>query len=208
MKFMAAAAFALLVSTAAFAQADLDQKVEQAIEKFRQGRKSSDLLIAPTRTTQDDERVKRIVDRIEKEIRESHDRTREEIRAIIRAEIQKATGKTPPPTPAPRPEPKVTPPSPAAKKVVLGITADDMTDTERKSLGLGGGIKIAAVRGPAADAGLKAGDILVELDGETVAEESIGEILAKRKPGDTVPAKVLRAKQALTFKIVLGERKD
>ena len=157
-----------------------------------------------TALAQDDERIKRIVDRIEKEIRESHDRTREEIRAIIRAEIQKSSGKTPTPAPAP----KVAPPPAAPRKVVLGITADDMTDAERKSLGIGGGIKIAAVRGPAADAGLKAGDILVEFDGESVTEDRIGELLAKRQPGDSVPVKVLRAKQTVKLTVVLGERKD
>jgi len=182
MKFMAAAGFALLISTAASAAS------------------------TPLGTGQDEERVKRIVDRIEKEIRESHDRTREEIRAIIRAEIQRAQGKTP--TPAPKPEPKVTPPPAAPRKVVLGITADDMTDAERKSLGAGGGIKIAAVRGPAADAGMKAGDILVELDGEAVTEERLGEILSKHKPGDTLAVKVLRSKQTLKLNVVLGERKD
>ena len=163
------------------------------------------LLLSSAAFSQDDERIKRIVERVEKEIRESHDRTREEIRAIIRTEIQRAQGKTP--TPAPKPEPKVTP-APASKKVVLGITADDLTEAERKSLGVGGGIKIAAVRGPAADAGLKAGDILVELDGQAVTEDRIGEILAKHQPGDTLSVKVVRAKQTVSLKVVLGERKD
>jgi len=166
MKFAAAAAFALLLSSAAFAQ--------------------------------DDERVKRIVDRIEKEIRESHDRTREEIRAIIRAEIQRSGGKEAVPAKPPAPR----------NKVYLGITADDMTEAERKSLGVAGGIKIADVRGPAKDAGLKAGDILLELDGDAVTEERIGEILSKHKPGDSVEAVVLRAKKRTTLKIDLAERKD
>lgn len=169
MKSVAAAAFALLLSSAAFAQ--------------------------------DDERVKRIVDRIEKEIRESHDRTREEIRAIIRAEIQKSGGKEAVPA---KPQPPVAQP----RKVYLGITADDMTEAERKALGVAGGIKIADVRGPAKDGGLKAGDILLELDGEAVTEERIGEILAKHKPGDSVEAVVLRAKKRTTLKIDLAERKD
>ena len=200
MKFIAALPFVLLLSASAFAQDDetlLDQKIEQALEKFRRGR---NLQVSPSRTTQDDERVKRIVDRIEKEIRESHDRTREEIRAIIRAEIQKSLGKT---TPAPQPAPEATP-----RKVYLGISADDLTDAERKTLGVGGGIKVADVRGPAKDAGIKAGDILVELDGAAITEERIGEVLAKHKPGDAVEATVLRSKKRVTLKVVLAERKD
>src|SRR5947209_19437106 len=98
------------------------------------------LLLASAASAQDDERIKRIVDRIEKEIRESHDRTREEIRAIIRAEIQKSGGK--PSTPE-KPAPSAAP----APKVTLGITAEDMTEEERKAHA--GGIKIAEVRGPA-----------------------------------------------------------
>jgi len=169
MKFIAAAAFSLLLSTAAFSQ--------------------------------EDERIKRIVERIEKEIRESHDRTREEIRAIIRAEIQKSSGKTP------APAPKVAPPA-APRKVLLGVVAYDMTDAERKALGIGGGIKVAGVRGPALDAGIKVGDILVEFDGEPVTEDRIGDLLAKHQPGDSVPVKVLRAKQTVKLTVVLGDRKD
>jgi S1-C subfamily serine protease len=199
MKFIAAASFALLLAAPAWAQDDeaLEKQVEQALEKFRRGR---ELRVAPARTTQDDERVKRIVDRIEKEIRESHDKTREDIRAIIRAEIQKSTGK-----PAPKPDPA---PEAQPRRVYLGISADDMTDAERKTLGVGGGVKVADVRGPAKDAGVKAGDILVELDGEPVTEERIGDILAKHKPGDAVDAVVLRAKKRTTLKVVLAERKD
>src|SRR5436190_6321360 len=109
---------------------------------------------------QDDERVRRIVERIEKEIRESHDRTREEIRAIIRAEIRKSGG-----APA-------TPPAPA-HKVYLGITAGDMTDDEHKAHS---GIKVADVRGPAKEAGLMAGDFLVEIDQREVTEDNIGDL--------------------------------
>src|SRR5256885_14713777 len=105
------------------------------------------LLIPAAASAQDDERVKRIVDRIEKEIRESHDRTREEIRAIIRTEIQKSLGKQPPPKEQPGEA------HPPARKIYLGISADDLTDAERKSLGIGGGIKVADVGGPAEGAG-------------------------------------------------------
>ena len=154
------------------------------------------LLIPSVAAAQDDDRVKRIVDRIEKEIRQSHERTLEELRAIIRAEIQKSQGKTPEPA------------KPAVKKIYLGIAADDLTEAERKALGSAGGIKVADVRGPAKDAGIKAGDLLVELDGEAVREDRIGEILSKHQPGDEIVGVVLRSKKRVSLKIVLAERKD
>lgn len=154
------------------------------------------LVIPSVAAAQEDDRVKRIVDRIEKEIRQSHERTLEDLRAIIRAEIQKTQGKTPEPA------------RPAAKKVYLGIMTDDLTEGDRKALGGGNGIKVSDVRGPAKDAGVKAGDLLVELDGEAVGEDKLAELLAKHKPGDEIEAVVLRSKKRVPLKIVLGERKD
>ncbi len=154
------------------------------------------LLIPSVAAAQDDDRVKRTVDRIEKEIRQSHERTLEDLRAIIRAEIQNSQGKAPEPA------------RPAAKKAYLGIVADDLTEAERKALGGGAGVKVADVRGPAKDAGIKAGDILVELDGEAATEDRIGEILSKHKPGDEIDSVVLRSKKRVSLKIVLAERKN
>jgi S1-C subfamily serine protease len=144
-----------------------------------------------------DERTKRILERVEKEIQESNDRLREEIRAIIRAEVARAGGK-----------PATAPPPAARKKVLLGVTADDLTDAERKALGIGGGIKVGAVRGPAEQAGLKPGDILLELGGAPVTEETIGQTLEKYQPGDSAELLVLRGGKRTPLKIVLAERKE
>jgi S1-C subfamily serine protease len=151
----------------------------------------------PAQDKQDEERIKRIVARIEKEIRDSHERTREEIRAIIRAELQKGQGGAPAPS-APEPKP--------ARRVTLGITAEDLTEADRKVLAGASAVKIAAVRGPAKDAGLQPGDLLVELGGEPVSEERLGDLLSKRQPGDPVEVVVLRAKKRTTVKIILAER--
>jgi len=150
------------------------------------------LLLSTAAFAQDDDRVKRIVERIEKEIRESHERTREEIRAIIRAELQRGPAQPAPATPS--------------RKVYLGITAADLTEDERKAHAAG--IKIADVRGPAKEAGLQAGDFLTEIDGREVTEDSIGDLLAKRKPGDSVELTIVRGKKSRHFTVVLGERKD
>lgn len=157
------------------------------------------LVLAATATAaaQEDERTKRILDRIEKEIRDSEQRLREEIRELLRRELRRE--------PAAKPAP---PPETPRRRVLLGITADEFSDAERKKLGIGGGIKVADVRGPADQAGVKAGDILVELDGQPVTEESIGGVLEKKKPGDVVEALLLRGGKREKVRITLGERKD
>ena len=133
---------------------------------------------------QEDDRTRRILERIEKEIQLSEARLREDIRAILRAA------------------------APPRGKVLIGITADDFTDAERKRLGVAGGIKVAAVRGPAAEAGLQAGDILLSLEGRPVTEETIGALLAEKSPGDEITAQVLRGTEKKSFKIVLQERQE
>ena len=150
---------------------------------------------------QEDERTKRILDRVEKEIRDSETRLREEIRALLRAELRREA----PPKPEPGPSAE---PSTPRRRVLLGVTADEFTDAERKTLGVGGGIKVGDVRGPAAAAGVKAGDILLELDGKPVTEETVGAALESKKPGDEVEATLLRAGKREKVRIRLAERKE
>jgi membrane-associated protease RseP (regulator of RpoE activity) len=162
------------------------------------------LAVAALQAPQDDERTKRILERIEKEIRASEERLREDIRAILRAEL--SGGKAPSPLPANPPPP---PPPPAVKRrVLLGITADEMTDAERRKLGIGGGIKVAEVRGPAAAAGIKSGDVIVSMDGKPVTEETIGALLEQKQPGDPLAVEVARGTERVKLTVVLGERKE
>ena len=155
------------------------------------------LAATATAVAQDDDRTKRILDRVEKEIRDSEARLRDEIRDILRSELRR--------DPAAKPAP---PAPPARRRVLLGITADEFTDAERKKLGIGGGIKVADVRGPAEEAGVKSGDVVLELDGQPVSEDSIAGVLDKKKPGDVVEALLLRGGKREKVRITLGERKD
>ncbi len=238
---------------------------------------------------QQDDPVKRIMDRVERELRESEARLRDDLRRIIREELDKARAPRPKPAPdkdlpakvaafaeklkddagingrlrkflktpqgvdfirqlleepgAPgtfeegvdqycmkdkdgrwvvrdefhtqlrelldQAAPEKPAPSPAGeKRPYLGITAGDLTDAERKALGIGGGIKIDEVRGPADKAGLKPGDILLAIGPDAVTEDSIGELLKRRKAGDELEVTILRGKERHTLKLVLGERKD
>jgi S1-C subfamily serine protease len=141
-----------------------------------------------------DDRTKRILERVEKEIQDSHTRLLEDIRQIIRTELQKGGKNAPEAAPSGKP--------------YLGISLDDLGEDELKALGLKSGVKIGEVRGPAEKAGLKPGDLLVELDGEPVTEDGLADLVGKHKPGDTLTATLLRGKKRESVKIVLGVRKD
>jgi membrane-associated protease RseP (regulator of RpoE activity) len=72
------------------------------------------------------------------------------------------------------------------------------------------GVRFADVRDgtPAAKAGLKAGDILIEFDGKDIANlYDFTYALRAHKPGDTVLVKVLRGSQTIEAKVLLTERR-
>lgn len=62
---------------------------------------------------------------------------------------------------------------------------------------------------PAEKAGVKEGDIILELQGEKItADNSLGDIILKYNPGDEVVLKILREEEELEIKIVLVKRTD
>jgi aminopeptidase YwaD len=72
------------------------------------------------------------------------------------------------------------------------------------------GVRFADVRDgtPAAKAGLKAGDILIEFDGKEIANlYDFTYALRAHKPGDLVLVKVLRAGKEIEAKVLLTERR-
>lgn len=61
--------------------------------------------------------------------------------------------------------------------------------------------------GPSAEAGLKAGDVIVEFDGKEVSTaDEIRDILKKKDAGDEVEVKVKRGTKILTLTVTLGKR--
>jgi S1-C subfamily serine protease len=60
---------------------------------------------------------------------------------------------------------------------------------------------------PAAEAGLKPGDILTSIDGARIdASQSLDDILSNYQPGDVLPIEVLRAGETLQISVTLGVR--
>ena len=60
--------------------------------------------------------------------------------------------------------------SAAAGKSALGLTVSDLSDAAKRELKLRGGVKVDAVDGAAARAGLREGDVILALDNTEVAD--------------------------------------
>lgn len=71
------------------------------------------------------------------------------------------------------------------------------------------GVKLSGVRdgGPAANAGLKGGDIIIRIDDIDIADlQAMTDALNQRKPGDVVKVTVLRDGQEVVLTATLGQR--
>lgn len=104
------------------------------------------------------------------------------------------------------PEPKVKKPERTRLKVSLGASFVNV-DLERSSeLGIEGGIRIIRVSSgsAAAEAGLKVGDIIVQVDGEAVTGTGdLRTILGEHEPGDHLEFELIRDGKRQTKTVVL-----
>jgi S1-C subfamily serine protease len=85
----------------------------------------------------------------------------------------------------------------------LGVQLREETDRPE------GGARVTEVveGSPAADAGLRQGDIVVEFDGETIGSPvALTQRVHAKRPGDRATLTVIRAGQAETVEIELGKR--
>jgi serine protease Do len=92
----------------------------------------------------------------------------------------------------------------------LGATIQDVTPTMAKALGLNDaeGVLIGDVtaKGPAAQAGLKPGDVVMKMNGQSVADSAALRLqVSQTDPGTTVPLTVRRGNSTLDLNVKLGE---
>ena len=95
----------------------------------------------------------------------------------------------------------------------LGVSIQEMTPTLAKGLGLeaGKGALVAQVTesSPAARAGVRQGDVIVELDGHAVTRtEDLPRLVADLPAGRQVPIKVLREGKTLTLSATIAKLED
>jgi S1-C subfamily serine protease len=95
-------------------------------------------------------------------------------------------------------------------RAALGINGRDVDPNLQvmDSLSVGHGVLIVELQsnGPAAQAGLQQGDVIVAIDGKQVDNNaSLGDVLATKGPHDKVSVSLYRGDQQLTFTVTLGE---
>jgi putative serine protease PepD len=89
----------------------------------------------------------------------------------------------------------------------FGMAVATMPPAAAKQVGLTGGIYVESVvpGGPAATAGLQAGDIITELNGQPATNsDQIASLTITQRPGDVVTVQYQRNGQTATTKITLG----
>jgi len=81
----------------------------------------------------------------------------------------------------------------ATSKLPLGLTLAETTEAQRKELRIRGGVRVEAVEGPAARAGLREGDVIVAFDNQEVTDAKQVAALVKKAEGSrAVPLVVNR----------------
>lgn len=95
----------------------------------------------------------------------------------------------------------------------LGVVIQDVNVDLARSFGMDnpGGALIAQVNqgSPAADAGLKTGDVILSFDGEPVGVSSdLPPLVGRTRPGNTVDVELIRSRKLLTLPVVIRELRE
>ncbi len=90
----------------------------------------------------------------------------------------------------------------------VGVVTVDSSVAAQYNLSVDQGVLIASVtpNGPAATAGLRVGDVIVQIDNTPVTSvQSLGDVLLSKNPGDTIAVTINRGGQQMTVNVTLGE---
>jgi len=143
---------------------------------------------------------------VEKRLRSEEDRLLKDIEKVIEEELNKA-GKAVPKAETPKAEaPKAEAPKRKARGY-LGVRLVELTDDDKKDLGVKNGLKVAETveGGPAAKAGLQADDVIVSVDGRAIdSMQELAPIMQAAGVGSTIKIELLRGGKKKTFNIVLA----
>jgi C-terminal processing protease CtpA/Prc len=152
---------------------------------------------------------KKLLEQVEKRLQLEQDRLLKDLEKVIDEEL--ARRKTGVPAPEPKTEaPKKAEPAPQAKKKprgYLGIRPGELSDDEKKALGITSGIKIVEVvdGGPAAKAGLQPEDVITTINGRAIeSPQEVPGIVQNAGAGSVLKLDVLREGKKKAFEVTLA----
>ncbi len=92
----------------------------------------------------------------------------------------------------------------------LGMRLENLSEEERESFDVDGGVRVAEVmQGPAREAGIQAGDVLLQIRGEKIQDvEQVRAIAEELEAGKSVPVLVKRDARSLFLALKPGEADD
>ncbi len=96
--------------------------------------------------------------------------------------------------------------APQASKSALGLSVSDVTDAQRKELRIKGGVRVDAVEGPAARAGLREGDIILAVDNTDVADSKQFSAIAAKLDKAKAVSLLVRRDDTTNYLVIRGGR--
>jgi serine protease Do len=96
--------------------------------------------------------------------------------------------------------------APAASKSALGITVSDLPDAQRKELRIKGGVRVDAVEGPGARAGVREGDVIQAVDNVDIADSKQFAAAAAKLDKAKPVSLLVRRGDATNYLVIRGGR--
>jgi serine protease Do len=96
--------------------------------------------------------------------------------------------------------------APAAAKSALGLTVADLPDAQRKEMRVRGGVRVDAVEGPGARAGVREGDVILSIDNTEITDAKQFANLASKTDKAKPVSLLVRRGDATNYLVIRGGR--
>jgi serine protease Do len=97
--------------------------------------------------------------------------------------------------------------APPAPKNLLGLSVSDLNDAQKREMRLRGGVRVDAVDGPAALAGVREGDVILSMDNTEIADVKQFNQLVQQRPDKNKAVSVLvRRGEAVSYLVIRPAR--
>ena len=96
--------------------------------------------------------------------------------------------------------------APPAAKSALGLSVTDLSETQKREMRLRGGVRVEAVDGAAARAGLREGDVILSMDNTEIADVKQFNQLAQKAEKTKAVSVLVRRGEAVNYLVIKPAR--